>query len=148
MKKLYSTVIPALNKIESIKDSKLFYHIDPDFENYGIEKNTYFTNIQKVDVLEITKDVAFDQMFDKKQTLTQSQILYFVKENREKFNDFYSTFFLFESSCNFFVAHVSSLSSGKLYVSVHHFEYSGVWHAEYRHRIVVPHITMKKETKL
>jgi hypothetical protein len=94
--------------------------------------------INKVDVLEMTEDATFEQMFDKKQTLTQGQILYFIKKNRGELGDYYSTFFLFESRGNFFVASVDSNSGGKLNAHVHHFGYSYVWNAGARHRVVVP----------
>jgi hypothetical protein len=85
-------------------------------------------------------------MFDKKQILTQEQILYFIKNHEDKLrDDGYATFFLFESHGEFFVAYVYFYSFGSLSVSVGRFESAFVWGAEYRRRLVVPQFRKIKE---
>ena len=141
MKKLFTVTIPSLSGKGLITDSKLFSYIDKDFIDWGANEQKGKTKKQKVDVLEMIKDATFKQMFDKSQVLTQEQILYFVKNHKDKLRtEGYATFFLFESKGNFFVAFVGFRFGGRLRVSVYRFGRSGVWYAEYRHRVVVPQL--------
>jgi len=139
MKKLFTITIPPLSGKKLIQNSKLFGCIDPDFIGWEANEPKGKTQEQQVDVLEMTENATFEQMFDKKQVLTQEQILYFIKNHKDKLrSDGYATFFLFESKGNFFVALVGFDFGDSLYVSVWRFEHSYVWDAGDRHRVVVP----------
>lgn len=135
--------IPALKGDKLIKDSKLFAWIDPDFVNYRASEKGDKTKVQNLDVLEMTKNGTFKDIFidPDKMVLTQEQILYFVENHKDKLRqDGYTTFFLFKSYNNFFVAFVYVYSDGKLPVYVRRFEDSRVWCARNLRRVVVPQL--------
>lgn len=142
MKTLYKDIkIPKIKKDSLIKDSKLFSYIDSDFTNYGASKlYPNSTKAQTLVVKEITENGTFKQLFNSPETqwLTQGQILFFIKHNKEQLqNNEYATFFLFKVEDRFFVASVRVSSDG-LRVDVSRFEHAYVWGAGYRHRMVVP----------
>jgi len=123
----------------------VFACIDADFKNYGADELGQPTAAMPVVVREMCKDANFAQMFDElnsdreKLCLTPHQIKIFVQNHRRWLRtDGYSTFFLFKSQSNFFVARVSFGFGGGLRVRVGQFGRSVVWGAEYRRRIVVP----------
>ena len=123
--------------------------IDSDFVSWGANQKGCATGKTPVDVHEMTKDGTFAQLFGslnadvRKLCFTQHQIKNFIRKYRNWLReDGYATFFLFESNGNFFVASVSVRSDGKLRVDVHEFEDGHVWHAERRHRIVVPQLAV------
>jgi len=137
--------IPKTTGKETIANSKLFYYIDSDFKNYGADELGEKQPATDLAVCELTEDMTFKQMFTKpdEMALTQSQILEFIEDNKDKLRqDGYSTFFLFKSKGNFFVAGVGVRSVG-LSVRVYRFENDGVWGAAGRHRMVVPQLTLK-----
>lgn len=143
MKKLFEVEIPKLSGEKLIKDSGLFSWIDDDFVNYGAIEKGIRTEKQKLEVMELTENMDFASMFDKKQALTQEQILYFVENHKDKLTyDGYATFFLLKSGENFFVARVYLLSDGRLDVDVYKFGYAYVWRAGRRDRVVVPQLTL------
>ena len=146
MKTLHQNIqIPKTTGKETIINSKLFYYIDSDFKNYGADELGEKQPATELAVCELTEDMMFQQMFTKpdEMALTQSQILEFIENNKDKLRqDGYATFFLFKSKGNFFVARVRVGSDG-LYVLVGRFEGGHVWDAEYRHRLVVPQLTLK-----
>ena len=140
MKKLHTITIPPLSGKKLIKDSKLFSWIDPDFVNYGASEAGSETEAGNFDVLELTKDMTFKEMFQENQAMTQEQILYFVENHKEKLKqDNYAIFFLFKSEGNFFVAYVNVNPDG-LNVNVNRFENSFVWDAGGGPRFVVPQL--------
>jgi hypothetical protein len=141
-------VLDECNGAEILADAKeVFAYIDSDLKNWGADEKGKTTGKTPVQVFEIKKDAIFAQMFGslssdlKKLCLTQNQIIGFVRQYRKWLRaDGYATIFLFESNNEFFVARVNVYSDGKLHVFVNRFEYSHVWHAEYRHRLVVPQL--------
>lgn len=142
MKHLNTVEIPALSGKKLIKDSKLFSYIDPDFINYGASEVSKATKEIKVDVLELTEDSTFRQMFTnpEKMALTQEQILWFIENHKDKLNEDWYNFFLLKSKSNFFVACVYVDGDGSLNANVCRFGDAGVWDAEYRHRFFVPQL--------
>lgn len=143
MKYLFTVSIPSLNGKKLIKDSKLFKWIDSDFVSYGADEPGYKTEKGQLDVLELDKNGTFKDIFTEpdKMCLSQEQILWFVKNHRDKLRtDGSFTFFLFKSKDNFFVAYVSFRSAASLYVDVYRFERSSVWSAGRRLRVVVPQL--------
>lgn len=143
MKLLYKDIkIPALVGKKIIADSKLFRYTDSDFKNWNTNVKGEKTKAQNLEVFEMEKNGTFEQIFgeigDKeKLCLTQEQILNFVENHKDKLSGWY-TFFLFRVGTEFFVAHVYLDDDGQLGVFVHRFSGDGVWHGEYRHRVVVP----------
>jgi hypothetical protein len=144
LKKLTTIQCPALNGKKLIKDSDLFSWIDSDFENYGTSEQGEKTKAMKLSVLEMTEDASFKQMFTEQMALTQEQIIWFIREHRDKLRDNgYSTFFLFKSGSEFFVAYVDFSSDGALRVYVYRLELGNVWRAGYRRRLVAPQLALE-----
>lgn len=147
MKTLHQNLIINTCSNETIaRADSLFSYIDSDFENYGTNKKSPKTEEIRVAVLEMTKDVTFAQMFNKpdEMTLTQAQIIQFVKNHKDKLKKGgYSNFFLFKTGDKFFVAHVSFDDDGRLEVRVRRFSDDYVWRAERRRRVVVPQLALK-----
>ncbi|MCL5733587.1 MAG: hypothetical protein M1334_02925 [Patescibacteria group bacterium] len=113
--------------------------IDFDFRNWIDEagKSTPETPVQ---VYEMTQDATLAQIFSDpdKMTLTQGQIIYFAEKHRRWLRqDGRETFFLFRSYGKFFVANVY-VCGGKLCVRISWPDHDNVWHAEYRHRVIIP----------
>ena len=75
--------------------------------------------------------------------LTQAQIVEFCRTEKDKLSQDWYTFFLFKVGGEFFVAFVYFVVGGQLRVGSYRFSRDGVWNAEYRHRIVVPQLTLK-----
>ncbi|MFH1744659.1 MAG: hypothetical protein ABH881_00645 [bacterium] len=121
--------------------------VDPCFVSWGLDKAGKATEQIAVQIYEMAKDSTFVDIFGslsqeiKRLCLTQSQIIRFAQDHRKWLrNDGSATFFLFEANGEFFVAYVDVYSDGELYVYVYRFEYSDVWNAEYRPRVVVPQL--------
>ncbi len=119
-------------------------YLDPDFKNWGTDQPYCATNAQSVTVYEMCENATFADMFgslgaDLNQLcMTQSQIIKFCVDNRNKLRtQGYATFFLFKANGEYFVAYVL-VDSGWLEAYVHRFDYSRVWIADDRHRVVVP----------
>lgn len=131
-----------------------FTYIDSDFKNRKLTSGQK-ANTQTLELYEITKDAKLKQMFESlgvdldKLCLTQSQIIEFCKNHKNLLRtDGYATFFLFRKDeklpakpDNLFVAIVYFDDDG-LNVHVSKFEYDDVWNAEYRHRVVLPQLTL------
>lgn len=143
-----SLILDECDGSEILADaSDMFTWIDDDFRNYGADQKGPATGKTPVHIYEMTKDATFVQMFGsisadmRKICLTQAQIKGFVRKYRNWLRtDGYATFFLFESNGHFFVASVNVNSDGNLKVHVRRFEYSDVWSAEDRRRVVVPQL--------
>ena len=141
-------VIEACDGTEILADaSDVFPLIDSDFRNWGADEPGPATVDTKAAVYEMDKDAAFSQMFGSlsgdvsKLCLTQAQIKGFVKKHRRWLRtDGLATFFLFQSRGHLFVAGVYVLAAGRLKADVLRFEYSRVWGAVNRHRVVVPQL--------
>ena len=146
MKKLYQDIkIPKLEGNKLIKDSQLFSYIDADFTNWNLNQKGK-TKPQELEVFELDREITFKEMFvtPQKMALTQEQILYFLENYKDKLGDDNNvTFFLSQSNGVFFVARVRVDSDDSLIVSVLRFEDSNVWHAGYRHRVVVPQLKLE-----
>lgn len=145
----HSLILDACDGSEIIAGSEDMFKasIDSDFVNWGADELGASTLETPVEVHEMIKNGTFAQLFGSlsgdidKLCLTQAQIKGFVRKYRQWLrNDGSATFFLFKSYGNFFVAYVDVNSCGRLYVRVLRFEYDYVWHAEYRHRFVVPQL--------
>lgn len=146
MKTLHQNIkIPALKGKATIVRSDLFSYIDSDFKNYGTDVIGEKTKSIKLAVCEMDKDSTFAQIFinPEKMCLSQEQILYFVKNEKDKLRtDGYATFFLFKVGSEFFVAHVLVFSGG-LRVLVYRFSHDYVWRADLRLRVVVPQLALE-----
>lgn len=123
--------------------------IDPDFKEYGYDVKSEPTKKTQVSVHEMIKDGTFAQIFGgmsddlNSLCLTQPQIIQFVQKHRKWLRtEGYGTFFLFKVGIEFFVANVSFSDDGQLEVYVNRFSHDSVWHAEYRHRIVIPQLAL------
>lgn len=140
MKKLTTVQLRATTGKETIADSNLFSYIDSDFKNWGLNIPDKETKAMNLDIVELTKDATFGQMFKnpEKQTMTQGQILEFVKNHKENLCQNWYTFFLFKVGNKFFVAFVSLGDDGGLEVHVREFSYDYVWGGERRRRLVMP----------
>jgi hypothetical protein len=126
----------------------IFAYIDGDFKNYGCNVEGSPTTEQSVVVYEMIKDATFAQIFGgfgenlDRLCLSQEQIIDFLTDHRRWLRtDGYGTFFLFKVGTEFFVAYVRVHSGGDLSVYVFRLGYDNVWHADYRHRVVVPQLT-------
>ena len=122
--------------------------IDGNFKNYGTDVKGKPTEKVNVQVHEMIKDVTFAQIFGglsdnlDSLCLTQAQIIQFVKKHYKWLRtDGDGTFFLFKVNEEFFVAYVF-MCDGGLEAHIDRLPYSGVWEAEYKHRVVVPQLTL------
>lgn len=128
----------------------VFSCIDPDFKDWGLNVKSEPTGPTNVAVHEVIKDGTFEQIFGGLSSnldslcLTQTQIIQFATKYRKWLRgDYYATFFLFKVDGKLFVARVRVRGDGSLGVHLHHFSYDSVWHAGYRHRVVVPQLTLE-----
>lgn len=145
MKPLYQNIkIPACSKTNIAESKDLFQYIDSDFDNYNLQSDSPETKETEFAVLELTEDKTFAQMFTKPEEmcLTQAQIIEYVKNNRDKINNWYS-FFLFKENNKFFVAVVRFDDRDQLKVDVYRFSNDYVWYGEDHHRVVVPKLALK-----
>ncbi|MBU4375188.1 hypothetical protein KKH38_01655 [Patescibacteria group bacterium] len=141
-------IIDAVDGLEILADATdMFAGIDSDFENWGADEPGQETGEVGAVVYEITKDGTFAQLFGslsgdvQKLCFTQAQIKRFVKKYRSWLRvDGYGTFFLFQSKGEFFVASVHVRSGGSLSVRVDRFDFTCVWRAGHRRRVVVPQL--------
>lgn len=135
--------LPPLKGKKLIKDATDIFagYIDSDFKNWNTK--THVSKQMKVEVREMTEDATFEQMFSKETLLTQDQIIYFVENFKNLLRtDGYATFFPFKSGEEVFVADVDFYSDEQLEVGVFRLSDDNVWDARYRHRIVVPQLTL------
>lgn len=122
-------------------------HLDPDFTKWGLDVPARSTVATPVALYEMVKDGNFGSIFgDFDRNLddlcfTQDQIVHFVENYPARLRkDGYAAFFLFKVGGEFFVADVYRYSDGRPGVHVFRFSSDYVWHAEYRHRVVVPQL--------
>ena len=128
-------------------DDNTFAWIDSDFKNFGADESCQPTTEINVEVHEMVKDATFAQMFgslasdlQKLCFSSRAQIKRFVKKHRQWIkDDGRSTFFLYKSNDQYFVADVF-VGSGGLNVRVDRFEGVYLWSAESCHRVVVPQL--------
>ena len=151
MKTIKQNLIIPATKPRLIADATDVFlgYIDSNFKNYT---ETIETPETEVNVLEITENGTFKQIFDSISTdtdslvMTQSQIISFCeKHKRHLRKDGFGTFFLFKNGDEFFVAYVSFGDGGRLELDADRFSYDVLWYAESRHRIVVPATAQKLE---
>ncbi|MCX6719399.1 MAG: hypothetical protein NTZ38_03440, partial [Candidatus Taylorbacteria bacterium] len=123
--------------------------IDPDFREYGCDVESESTKKTQVTVHEMIKDGTFARIFNgmsddlNSLCLTQPQIIQFVEKHKKWLRtDGYATFFLFKVGEEIFVALVYFGDVGELEVCAYRFSDGRVWHAEYRHRVVVPQLAL------
>lgn len=122
--------------------SDVFAWIDSDFKDWNTQKNPLTgRHAQNLDVMELTKDSTFAQIFTDPENmrLTQEQIIEFCKNHKEDLSQ-WCTFFLFKANNEFFVARVD-VRGGGLDVDVYRFSHAYVWYAEFRRRFVIPQLT-------
>jgi hypothetical protein len=149
-------VLSALNGNRTIYNSREVFlsYIDPDFENWGLNRKSKATPETEVKIYEMVKDAIFKDMFislsddPDSLCLTQSQIIDFCEKHRNHLRqDGCGTFFLtkkdFEKPAtedNLFVVGVV-VRSGGLNVLVFHVDRADVWNVDCRLRVVVPKLS-------
>jgi hypothetical protein len=141
-------MINAVSGTETLADAHdVFGHIDPNFKNWGTDKAELATTETTVEIYEMKKDATFSQIFGELSTdirnlcFTQHQIKNFVKKYYHWLKTAKcTTFFLFKSKRNFFVALVSFSSGGEFFVYIREIGLDCVWTAKchIRVRVVVP----------
>ncbi|MFA5986414.1 MAG: hypothetical protein WC819_03640 [Parcubacteria group bacterium] len=141
--------------------------IDRDFVNWGLSKKCSRKNKITVRVREMIEDGTFGQLFGflfgaspdefqsfgefvekyredlRKLCVGQGHVEEFAVKYRDKLKrDGYGTFFLLENedTGEFFVAYVDFNSDDLLRAYVRRLEHSNVWYAEFRLRLVAPHL--------
>ncbi|MCF7820442.1 MAG: hypothetical protein K9M44_03165 [Candidatus Pacebacteria bacterium] len=150
LKRLFSNETIKVNatdgKVTIAQSAEVFESwLDPDFKNWNLDNFQASTKEMPVEAYEVVKDADFKTMLGSlnedldKLCLTQSQIVDFCKNYKDRLNPNWGTFFLFKEGSRYFVAFVYVYSVG-LFVYVHHFEYAFVWLAGYAHRLVVPQL--------
>lgn len=145
MKPLHQNLpIPATDGTQVIARAKKVFtgHIDYDFKNWNTEVLHPETEATEFAVLELEgKYMTFKQMFTdpEKQCVTQSQIIAFCNEHKDKLYTKCATFFLFKVDNEFFVACVD-LVGGAWRAYAYRFSHDYVWLAQSRHRVVVPQL--------
>ena len=142
-------ILDACDGTQTLADAKdMFTLISLDFRNCGADEKGPTTEETAVDVYKMTENATFLQMFGslrsdvRKLCLSQHQIKMFIKKYRKWLQaEGHTTFFLFKSNNNLFVAGVNFFcSNDSLRVDVYQFESLCIWYAEYCHRVVVPHL--------
>ena len=141
-------VLDACNGQRTIAQaSDVFSYISPDFKSWGTDVAGRATPKTPVTVHEVVEDANFAKMFGaladnySKLVLEQHQIVNFVEKYRDWLcQDGLATFFLFQSGSELFVAFVRCYSGGHLEVYLCPLEYSRVWLADVRRRLVVPQL--------
>lgn len=145
--------VGATDGTETLAEAKDVFdgYIDPDFKNWKTNKEGQATGPTLVNVYEMhRRDATFAGMFGsladdvRKIVFPQGQIKRFCKDHRAKLRtDGYATFFLFEvelkTGPEVFVA-VVIVVGRELWAYVHRFDYSYVWLAGHRFRLVVPEL--------
>ena len=144
------TLAPTKGSVTIAEATDVFTgYLNPDFENWGTNQAGADTEATKVDVLEMTKNGSYSQLFGSlgrdllSLCLTQPQIVEFHRTHREHLRqEGYGTFFLFavkrenEEEYDLFVAFVY-VSGGRLKAFVSRFTNGHVWLADDRRRLVV-----------
>jgi hypothetical protein len=133
-------------KVTIAQSTEVFkFWLDPDFKNWNLDNPQVSTKETPVQVYEMTKDANFKTMFGtlnedlNKLCLTQSQIVDFCKNHKDRLHPNWATFFLFKEDNQYFVALVYVRSDG-LGVCVFRFGRADVWGGERALRLVVPQL--------
>lgn len=136
MKKIYTITIPPTTGKELICNATGFTYIDSDFKNWGLDKEEQPKEEMKFDVMQLTEDMTFKQMFTnfEKMVMTQEQILACEKQNTESITNFY---LIQKNDGEYYVVHAYNPASGRG-VGVHRFDSCHVWLAVGTYRLVVP----------
>lgn len=130
------------------KHANKFAFIDPVLKE-NIERKSRRTKKIPVRVYQLKKDATFRQMvesllFDKRKMpklfLSEHQLLNFLLKYPCRLAKVGFTFLPFKLGTEFFVAHVHAHSDGSLSVHMDRLEYSSVWNAGFRPRLVVPQL--------
>lgn len=142
-------VIAATNGTETLASAHdVFSYIDPAFKNWGCDKAEQATPEVAVDVYEQIEDTTYPKIFGSvdenldRLVLTTPQIKSFIVNRAKDYllDAEWTCFrFLFKVGDEFFIADVRVLAGGDRAVRVTRFLDGSVRHADYRHRIVVPH---------
>ncbi len=119
--------------------------LDSDFERWGTNKPGRKMEARAVAVHEMReKNATFAEMFGSlggnldALCMEQGEIVDFCRKHRDKLRqDGYATFFLFKVERQYFVAFVFVVRR-KLEAFVYLFDFSDVWRADDRPRVVVP----------
>lgn len=150
LKRLYAgttIVVGPTTGEEMLADSGDIFtnYVSPIFREWGTDVPGDPTKETNVSIWEVAKNVTFHWMFGslgnpEELCLTQGQIRKFVVEHRDKLHPKgRATFFLFRVREEFFVAYVCDVGCG-LEARVDRFDYSFVWSADCRRRVVVPQL--------
>lgn len=135
---------PTFGRVTLATSNHVFNPLDPNLKRWKTDRVGIDTNMSTALVYEMTQDGIFSACFGScTKSLSslvwqQGQIREFcVSHPRLLRQGGYNTFFLFETEGVLFVAGV--YASGKnLSIRVHDFRSTFIWHAVYRHRLVVP----------
>jgi hypothetical protein len=126
----------------------VFSFISPDFKNWGCDKAELATPEMVVEVYQQVEDAEYLKIFGSlnqnldRLVLTTPQIKNFVVNHAKDYlleAEWTCFRFLFKVGNEFFVADVRILKGGNRAVRITRFLDGTIRHAEYRHRIVVPH---------
>ena len=144
--------IEALDGKACISDAKkVFFRIDKDFKEWGLDQSGSATGETLVDVSEIVKDATFVQIFTgissnlEKIVMTQAQIIYFCKKHldwlrQEKYATFFLTKVAGECSDEYFVVFVHVVPEGQL-IYVGRLGNNKIWAAN-NLRVVYPRLVV------
>ena len=131
------------------EDNVFTGHINSDFKSWGLDVKGNPCGPTKVAVHEMIKDGNFQQIFSglspdlNSLCLEQDQVLEFVKHRSQWLRtDSYATFFLYKVRGEYFVASVFFDGYSRLRVSAHKLGFGHIWCAGFRHRVVVPQLTL------
>lgn len=132
MNHIQRITIPATDGKALICNVEGFEYIDLDFKNWGLDKVEKATTEMKFDILEITENMTFAQMFPnpEKVVMTQAQVLECEKQNTESYTQLY---IIRESAGRYYV-----VSASKGEVRVHLIESNTMWGIQRSRRIVIP----------
>jgi len=148
-------VIGATQGTETLASANdTFSYISPDFKKWECDKIEQATPEMAVLVYEQIEDATYPKIFSSldqnldRLVLTTPQITSFVVNHAKGYlleaEEWTCFRFLFKVDNEFFVADVRILSNGDRAVLVSRFLDGSVRHAKYRHRIVVPQLTVNQ----
>lgn len=143
MKTIKKITIPPCSGKETIAEAKDVFTgwIDSDFKNWKADEEGSATPETQVTLSKLTENSTFEQIFSTpdSKTLTQSQIISFIRNNTDLFQGCYNPiFFLFKSHDEFFVACADLGGDGQRWVFVRRLDDGGVWFAKFASRFVLP----------
>lgn len=158
-----TTLAPTKGNVTLAQSADVFTgHLDHDFINWGTDVAGVDTGETPADIFEMKKSGTYAHFFGslvgaegtyeeiaaacRPLRWQQGQIKDFCRTNRHLLRqEGWATFFLFEVEIDgkpfLFVADVG-VDGGYLRAYVNRFSRTGVWNADYRHRVVVPQQTV------